>query len=236
MSATVDWAQILPPRVQHLQAEVAACCRAAGRDPAAVRILAVTKTVDATVLPVLAQLGLMELGENRIEHLESLRAQAAPQQHFHFIGRLQGRQIPAVVAACTALHSLHDPGHVERLVRACRSAGRVLEVFVQVNLAGEAQKAGLEPAQLPPVLEALRQHSEACRVVGLMTMAPDLALPGVSRQQVADCFAACRTLAATHGLKRLSMGMSGDWDLAIAAGATEIRVGSRLFATTESHG
>jgi uncharacterized pyridoxal phosphate-containing UPF0001 family protein len=213
-----------------VRAEIAAACATAGRDPASVRLIAVSKAQGPEVLAPLAAAGVAVCGENRTDHLEVMRAAAPAGLDFHFIGRVQGRQLGEVVRLAGCLHSLCDPGHVERLEKAVqqyRPAGGY-PVFVQANTSGEAAKAGLPGDQLGPFLDRLRRSSWV-RPVGLMTMAPDL--DGVAtEQQVRDCFAACRLLAQRHGLERLSMGMSGDFAIAIAEGATDVRIGSRLFA------
>ena len=213
-----------------VRAEIATACRRAGRDPATVRLIAVTKSQGPEVLSRLAAAGVMDCGENRIEHLEMMAKLAPADMRFHAIGRIQGRQLGDTVRLAGCLHSLCDPGHVDRFARAIQQAGhdadRPYPVFIQVNTSGEAAKAGLEPDALPAVLDRLRAIP-ACSVEGLMTMAPER--DQVDESMVRNCFAGCRELAFRHGLQRLSMGMSGDFALAIAEGATEIRVGTRLF-------
>ncbi len=215
-----------------VRSEIAAACQRTGRDPTTVRLIAVTKSQGPEVLPHLAAAGVVDCGENRIDHLEMMAANAPAGLRFHAIGRIQGRQLADTVRLAQCLHSLCDPGHVDRFAKAIAAAGYTIErrypVFVQVNTSGEAAKAGLEPDALPAVLDRLRSIP-ACSVEGLMTMAPDFS-ENADEASVRRCFAACRELAGRHGLKRLSMGMSGDFALAIAEGATEIRVGTRLFA------
>jgi len=212
--------------VDVVRAEIAAACVAAGRDPASVRLIAVTKSVGPETLPALAAEGVVDYGENRIDHLVTMAAAAPPGARFHHLGRIQGRQIPDIVAHAACLHGLAQIDHARRLAQACGE--RRLPVFLQVNVSGEASKAGVEPDALGPLLDAVRALP-ALDAIGVMTMAPP-AGEGVDDAAILACFSRLRDLARSHGLPRLSMGMSADFALAIRAGATDVRIGSRLFA------
>lgn len=215
-------------RVAEVRAEMAAACLAAGRQPDEVTLIAVTKSQGPEVLPALRAAGIRDFGENRVDHLDLMRAQALPGDRWHYIGRVQGRQLPQIAPVAYALHSLCDPDHIDRLARACATQEVRLPVYLQVNASGEAAKAGLPPEAVPATVRRLRALPEI-DLLGLMTMAPELG-------EVADpatvraCFARLRTLARAESLPGLSMGMSGDFAIAIAEGATCVRVGSRLFA------
>ena len=214
--------------VRTVRQEMAAACLLSGRDPASVILVAVTKTQGPEVLPALRAAGIHEFGENRVEHLHDMATHSQAGDRWHFIGRVQGRQLAKVAQHAHALHSLCNLEHVERLARACVQNGRTMQVFVQVNISGEASKAGVTAEALPAILASVRSHP-ALELVGLMTMAPDLAGP-IDEVVVRSCFQQTRTLALTHGLPGLSMGMSGDLSLAVQEGATVVRIGSRLFA------
>lgn len=215
-------------QVAAVRAEIAAACARAGRDPAAVALIAVTKSQGPEVLSALRAAGVRDFGENRIDHLELMRARAEPGDRWHYIGRVQGRQLAAIAPQVHALHSLCDPGHIDRLGRACAERGLRLPVYLQANTSGEAAKAGLPPAEVPAAIARVRSHPGLV-LAGLMTMAPEL--DGTADPApVRACFAALRGLAAAAGLAGLSMGMSGDFPIAVAEGATAVRVGSRLFA------
>ena len=214
-----------------VRAEIAVACARARRDPADVRLIAVTKEQEPAVLSPLLAAGISEVGENRLDHLETMYNAAPVGLGFHFIGRVQGRQLAKLLPSCVALHSLCDGDHIERLGRACVATGRRLAVFLQVNTAVDDAKAGMTPAELPARLELARTHG--LDVVGLMTMAPlTSATAGgqVAPDAIRRCFAALRELAFRHALPRLSMGMSHDFQLAVEEGATDVRIGSRLFA------
>ena len=219
----------IPSNVGRLRQHIDDLATQYGRQMADIHLIAVTKTQDAAVLPQLAALGITDFGENRLDHLASMQIDADPSWQFHGIGRVQSRQLPQWAAHCDSLHSLHDRKHVERLANACAKQGKQLPIFIQVNTSAEAAKAGLEPDQLEPMLVACRQHPDQLAVQGLMCMAPVREADGSSDSLIRKSFADLRVLAEQYGLKRLSMGMSGDYDLAIAEGATDIRVGSMLF-------
>ena len=215
--------------VQALRADVAAACARAGRAPATVRIIAVTKSQGREVLAPLAAAGLTEFGENRIEHLLQMHQAAPPGTRFHAIGRLQSRQLRALVGICASVHSLCDPSHLQKLSALCQEAGTRIEVFLQVNTSGETTKAGVTPAALPAVLAQARLLP-GLEVVGLMTMAPEMPDHQTDDGRIRQCFRALATLGSALDLPRLSMGMSQDFPIAVEEGATDIRVGTRLFA------
>lgn len=213
--------------VAAVRADIALAAERVDRDPAAIRLIAVTKSQGPDVLPELAACGLHVYGENRIDHLALMAAAAPAGARFHHIGRIQSRQIPAIVAHAVAVHGLCDPDHARRLNRAAAEVGRRIEVFCQVNTSGEMSKAGIDPADVPALLAVLADCAQL-DTVGLMTIAPVLDTHA-DAEPVRACFRRLRELAHQHGLSRLSMGMSGDLDLAIAEGATDVRIGTRLF-------
>ncbi len=217
----------LAENLAEVRATIASACARHGRNAADVRLIAVTKTQDAAALPRLAAHGVQDVGENRMEHLALMQDGAPAGMRFHAIGRLQGRAIPEVARRCVALHSLCEADHLDRLDRACQGRTEPLEVFLQVNASGEAAKAGIAPGDLPALLE--RAHGRSFRVVGLMTMAP-APEHGGTEPTVRACFRVLAALAERHGLQRLSMGMSQDFPIAVEEGATDIRIGTRLFA------
>ncbi len=216
-------------QVAAVRAEVAAAAHAAGRDPAGIRIIAVTKSQGPEVLPWLAEAGITDFGENRLDHLALMRSAVdSAAFRFHAIGRVQGRQFADLVPLADELHSLADPGHLDRLVRAVTTVGRgPMPVYIQVNTSGEAAKAGGSPADAQWLTEAVRTQS-CLRLQGLMTMAPPRGT--VPDADILAAFHDLAVLGRDLGTERLSMGMSEDFTLAIQAGATDLRIGSRLFA------
>lgn len=226
---SADLATTIATNLARIRGDMADACRRAGRQLDAVRLIAVTKQQDPAVLPILAELGVCDVGENRIEHHSQMRSAHPDGLRWHAIGRVQGRQLRKLLPITDCLHSLHDLGHVDRLVAACRDLNRQLPVMIQVNTAGEAVKAGLEPQDLPVMLERLHAADDAVTVRGLMTMAPNITLPDYTPDDARRCFAALRALAEAHALPQLSMGMSNDLAIAIEEGATDVRIGTDLF-------
>lgn len=217
---------VIGAAVADVRAQIATACARVGRDPLGVRLIAVTKNQGPEVLTALFEAGIHDVGENRLEHHSLMHAAARAQGlplHFHAIGRVQGRQLAKLAPLSACLHSLCEPDHVSRLARAC--VGRPFPVFIQVNTSGETVKAGCSPENLTQLLTAVRAES-SLETVGLMTMAEE----GAPVDTVRQTFARLRILAAEHGLPRLSMGMSQDFQIAIEEGATDIRVGTRLFS------
>lgn len=223
-----ELAERIAANVAAVNAEIAAACQRCGRDPAAITLVAVTKNQDPEVLPALRAAGIRDFGENRCDHLAGMLPATVAGDRWHFIGRVQGRQLAKLAPQVAALHSLCETDHIGRLDRACAASGRRLPVLIQVNASGEAAKAGLAPAELGGFLAQVRAAANL-EVAGLMTMAPDLRV-GTDPGAVRACFATLRVLATAEGVGGLSMGMSGDFAVAIEEGATMVRIGSRLFA------
>jgi pyridoxal phosphate enzyme (YggS family) len=195
---------------------------AAGRDPAGVQILAAVKYVAREELGTLAEAGLTVLGENRAQDLVS-KAEAYPGRFtWDFIGSLQSRKVPLLLPHVRYIQTVASDSALSQLARHRDQAGRPVQVLVEVNVAGEAEKAGIAPADLDGFLARC-----PVEVVGLMTMPPLAGRPEDSRRY----FAALRELAAARGLRELSMGTSQDYVVAVEEGATIIRLGASLFAS-----
>lgn len=194
-----------------------ALARIRDRAGAEVEILAATKYVPVEEMGALAEAGVTLVGENRLQDLEAKRERWAGAFEWDFIGRLQSRKVKGIVGAVRLIHSLASDSALEQLRRHAEPA---TEVLVQVNLAGEEAKEGVEPG-------ALDEFIDRCpvRVTGLSTMPPATDDPEASRPY----FARLGELAAQRGLERLSMGTSQDWPVAVDEGATVIRVGSVLY-------
>jgi len=195
---------------------IAAACDRAGRDPAGVELLAAVKYVDVGELGALADAGLELVGENRAQELER-KAQNWPAFRWHFIGQLQSRKVRQVLPYAQLIHSVASDSALEQLAR---HGTPETEVLVQVDVAGEAVKAGVAVAELGAFLARC-----PVRVVGLMTMPPAVGDPEANRPH----FRRLAHLARDHGLRHLSMGTSQDFPVAVEEGATIVRVGSALY-------
>lgn len=188
----------------------------AGRDPQTVDILAAVKYVPLEEMDVLAEAGITLVGENRAQELEA-KAAAHPDLRWHFIGQLQSRKVKTILPHVELIHSVASESALRQLAT---HGTPETEILLEVNVAGEAGKAGIAPEELPRYLE-----ESAVKVVGLMTMPPFAGDAEASRPH----FARLQELAQAHGLRHLSMGTSQDFAVAAAEGATIVRIGTTLY-------
>jgi pyridoxal phosphate enzyme (YggS family) len=189
-----------------------------GRDPADVEVLAAVKYVALEELGALAEAGLTLLGENRAQELErKARAWEGAGFRWDFIGHLQSRKVRQVLPRARLIHSVASDSVLRELAK---HGTADTEVLVEVNVAGDETKSGIAPADLDAFVERC-----PVRVVGLMTMPPLAQRPQDSRRH----FAALAQLAADRDLRVLSMGTTQDYEVAVAEGATIVRLGSVLL-------
>ncbi|KRE88406.1 YggS family pyridoxal phosphate enzyme [Frateuria sp. Soil773] len=213
-----------------IRRRVDAACRAAGRDPAEVSILPVSKTFGAEVVRAALALGLSRFGENKVQEIrDKSAALAGCGIDWVLIGHLQTNKAKDVARLASEVQSLDRLELAEALQRRLQAEERAIDVLVQVKTSPEESKHGLPPGELMPFLERLRGY-DGLRVRGLMTLATHTD----DAEAVRACFRGLRQLrdqaeAQGHRLPRLSMGMSGDFPLAIAEGATEVRIGTAIF-------
>ena len=217
-----------------IRARIDAACHAAGRDPATVRLLPVSKTVDQARLRQAHAIGMREFGENKVqEAMGKWEAMAdLPDLRWALIGHLQTNKAKYAARFASEFQALDSLRVAQALDAQLQKHGRALDVLVQVNTSGEASKFGLSPEDVPAFVRELPAFS-SLRVRGLMT----LALFSDDAALVRPCFVRLRELRdrlrqdAPDGIAmdELSMGMSGDFELAIAEGATTVRVGTAIF-------
>ena len=209
---------------QRIERAAAAC----GRDPASVRLVAVSKTKPPQMVREAYAAGQRAFGENYAQELEA-KAQALadlPDIEWHFIGHLQTNKAKIVARSAHVVHSVDGEALARELGRRARTAGRTIPVMIEVNVGGEPQKHGAEPGEIEQVARA-SEAEPALVLRGLMTMPPD------DLEAARRAFETLASLRSLHGgaarLADLSMGMSGDLEVAIAAGATIVRVGTAIF-------
>jgi pyridoxal phosphate enzyme (YggS family) len=204
---------------------IARACQQAGRDPATVRLLAVSKFQPLEAVRAAYALGQREFGENYAQELAEKAAalRDLSELRLRFIGALQRNKLKLLAPLGCALETLASAETARALNERLRALGARAEVMIQVNVSGEAQKAGVAPAALGALIETVRALP-ALSLSGLMTI-PRAADPAAAR----DGYRTLRALAEAHGLRELSMGMSDDLELAIAEGATRVRVGTAIF-------
>jgi pyridoxal phosphate enzyme (YggS family) len=211
-------------RLVTVRQEIAQACRAAGRDPASVTLVAVSKTFGAEAIEPVIAAGQRVFGENRVQEAKAkwppLRSHH-PRLELHLIGPLQSNKAKDAVALFDAIHSLDRPSLCEALAKEIARQGQRPTLFVEVNTGGEPQKAGVLPEAADEFLKACRERY-GLAISGLMCIPP-------ANEPPAPHFALTAKIAARNGLGLLSMGMSADFAIAIAFGATHVRVGTAIF-------
>ena len=219
-----DLKQDAAARLASVKVRIAAAAEAAGRDAGSITLIAVSKTFGPQAIAPVIAAGHRIFGENRVQEASgkwpALKARS-PNTDLHLVGALQSNKAAEAVALFDAIHSLDRDKLARELARAIGHQGRAPQLFIQVNTGEEPQKAGIGPKRAGDFLARCRdEHGLA--VSGLMCIPPFDEAPGPH-------FALLQKLAGELGLPNLSMGMSGDFETAIAFGATHIRVGTAIF-------
>jgi len=216
-------------RVARVRQAIAAACGRCGRDPGEVTLVGVSKLHPAAAVQAVVDAGVTILGESRVQEATDKVPHLTGVTELHLVGRLQRNKAKSAVALFDVIQSLDRLPLAEALHAAAQAAGKVQRVFVQVNIGDEAQKGGAAPAALAELLGAVSALANL-RVEGLMCVPPYDLDPAAARPY----FRALAQLAAAHRPAgapplALSMGMSGDFEVAIEEGATHVRVGTALF-------
>jgi pyridoxal phosphate enzyme (YggS family) len=207
-------------RLREIEARIAVAARAAGRAPKEVTLVGVTKKVAAAQAREAVAAGLTVLGENYAQELRD-KAKEVVGARWHFIGPLQRNKVKYVVGVAELIHSVDSAELARAIAARAEAGGMVQRCLLQVDLAGETQKAGCVPAELPSLLRECRALP-SLSIEGLMCLPP-------AAEDPRPHFSALAELARAHGLSQLSMGMSGDFEAAITEGATLVRVGTAIF-------
>ncbi len=234
MSETLIPYEEFARRADALRARIAAACARAGRDPASVQLLAVTKTHPAAAASYAARYGLRAVGENRVQEGVEKRALCTDSLAWELIGHLQSNKSRLAAQHFDRVQSVDSEKLLNHLDRAAAELGKTLPVLLQLNAGHDPAKFGAEPNDAARLLETALAKKNL-RVDGLMTIAPLGATPDETAAHATRTFENLRTirddLAARFGtpLRELSMGMTGDLELAIAAGSTVVRVGTALY-------
>lgn len=214
-------------RLAEVRAKIGEAARAARRDPADITLVAVSKTHPASAVEALIACGQKVFGENRVQEAEgkypALR-ERHPDLELHLIGPLQSNKTANAVALFDVIETLDRPKLARSLAKEMEKQDRRPLCFIQVNTGEEPQKAGVAPGELDALLSLCRELG--LPVVGLMCIPPLEENPAVH-------FAFLAELAERHGLEKLSMGMSGDFETAVRFGATHLRVGTALFGARD---
>ncbi len=223
-----------------VQAQIAAACARAGRDPHDVTLVAVSKMQPIEVIAQVQAAGVAHFGENRIEEAQPKIAALQPRPTWHMIGHVQSRKAKAVAQLCDWVHSVDSVKLAQKLAQAAHEARRTLPILLEVNVSGEQSKSGFVGAgwsRSPAVREELWRAFgeigalEGVQVQGLMTMAPFYDTAEEARWVFRELAQLGAALAQAFGvpLPHLSMGMTNDYGVAIEEGATFVRVGRAIF-------
>lgn len=221
----------IPKNLASVRARINEAARAAGRDPAGVTLVAVSKTWPAEDIRHAYEAGQRDFGENYAQELAQKRDELADLTdiRWHFIGALQSNKAKFVVPGCALVHAIDRPSVAKAASRRAQAAGAVVDALIEVNVDGEESKAGLPPEEVDAFAETLSQH-EGLRVVGLMCIPLPSDVPQASRAAFQRLRELLMRLKPQHAqLSLLSMGMSDDFEVAISEGATHVRVGSAIF-------
>ena len=220
-------------RLSDIRSRIARAAQRAGRNPDTIRLIAVSKTFPAELVVEAHQAGQQDFGENRVqEGLGKIDSTPGLSLRWHLLGHLQSNKVRRAAAAFSVIHSIDSLEILKKVDAAAAEAGASPELLIQIDLAGEATKTGVPPADAWPLIEAA-SSLRAARLAGLMTLPPYPEKPEDSRpwfrqlRELRDQWIAAGAPAAM--LLELSMGMSGDFEVAVEEGATMVRVGTAIF-------
>jgi len=218
-------------RLRELKVEIARSCEKAGRSPEEIRVIVVTKTHPIEVLQACIDAGNPDIGENRVWEILQKAPYLQGNRTMHLVGHLQTNKVNKVVPLVQWVHSVDTEKLAEKLDGQCRALDKKLNVLVQVNTSGEGSKSGCAPADTVALCEKISQYP-FLNFRGLMT----IGLWGGTEKQTRECFIKLRSIAEqctqfTGRPCELSMGMSGDFTIAIEEGATMIRIGTYILGS-----
>lgn len=213
-------------QLANVRESITAAAKSAGRDPASIELIAVSKTFAADDIRPVIDAGQRVFGENRVQEAQgkwpALKSEY-PDLKLHLIGPLQSNKAKDAVALFDAIHTIDRPKIARAIAEEMAKQNRALELFIQVNTGEEPQKAGIAPKDAAAFVDQCRKDWNL-QIAGLMCIPPVDEEPAVH-------FAFLAKLARDIGVEKLSMGMSGDYETAIAFGATHVRVGSAIFGS-----
>lgn len=218
--------------LNHIRLRIAAACQRVGRSTEAVKLVAVTKYAELNWVRDLVSLGQFDLAESRPQQLAQRATELSQEVRWHLIGHLQRNKVDVVLPVTTLIHSVDSVRLLEKIEQESLKRGLTPHILLEVNVSGEAAKDGFQPDDLRANVTRLVEFS-SLKIVGLMTMAPLADDPEYARsvfRALRDFRDELTTLSDGQlNIPQLSMGMSGDFEVAIEEGATIVRIGSSLF-------
>ena len=217
--------------LEDVRGRIAAACKRSGRDPSEVEIIAVTKTHGAEVVDEAWGAGLTVVGENKVQEAAWKKPASVTGPLWHLIGHLQGNKVRPALELFDFIHSVDSAKLLARINAIADEIGAAPHVLFEVNVSGEKSKSGMRPDEVRPAIEFLMRECPRVTLEGLMTMAPFSENPEDARpyfRRLRELRDACESEFGIR-LPRLSMGMSGDYEVAVEEGATWVRLGTVLF-------
>lgn len=216
--------------INDVRRRVAEAASKAGRRPEDIRIIAVSKFVEAEKIRRAMELGLTTLAENRVQEMNA-KFDLLPGAHWHIIGHLQTNKVKYAVGRAELIHSVDSLRLLEEIDRQAKKLGTVQDILLELNISGEESKYGLTNEEFSYIINKLGDYPSV-RMRGLMTMAPNYE----DKELCRPVFRRARELfEGIPGADILSMGMSGDFEIAVAEGATCVRIGSAIFREREKN-
>lgn len=208
----------------------------AGRDPSDITLVAVTKTHDAKMINDAIDAGATDIGENKAQELSAKYPDVKPVR-WHFIGHLQTNKVKTIIDKVDMIHSVDSKKLALEIDKRAKALGIVMDILIEINVGMEESKSGVWLDEVKPLIEQIRNDCDSIRVRGLMCVPPISDDPEDSRpyfREVKELFDSIRKSELTDDFfDTLSMGMSGDYEVAISEGATIVRVGSAIFGARE---
>ena len=217
--------------VEEVKSRIAAACQRAGRNPDDVEIIAVTKTHGAEVVKEAWDAGLRIVGENKVQEAAWKKPASVTGPMWHLIGHLQSNKVRKALELFDFFHSVDTGALADRMNAIAADMGASPHILLEVNVSGEKSKSGMKPKEVEPTVRHIMESCPRLTVEGLMTMAPFSENPEDARpyfRRLRELRDAVETSLGV-GLPRLSMGMSGDYEVAVEEGATWVRLGTVLF-------
>jgi len=215
-----------------IQQNINAACERSGRNPEDVTILAVTKTIDADRINEAVSLGLRNLGENRVQELLSKYDLVKGDVRWHLIGHLQSNKVKYIADKVCMIHSVESLSLAKEIERQCAKIDKVMDILVEVNVSGEESKSGITPHETMSFVEEVSKLPHI-RVKGLMTMAPFSAKNDELHQIFSNLYKISVDISSKKldnvSMECLSMGMTGDYEIAVEENSTIVRIGTGLF-------
>lgn len=223
---------VIAENLETVREKIAAAAQRVGRDPAEIKLVAVTKTVDVPTIEEGIKAGITAIGENRVQEIRKKYPEIQSPVEWHLIGHLQTNKVKYIIDKVDLIHSLDRYSLAQEISKRAQQAGTTMSVLVQVNVAEEETKFGLKVEETEEFIKEVTQL-EGIKILGLMTMAPYVENP----EEVRFVFKKLKELSEKIGnlnlpqveMKYLSMGMSNDYEVAIEEGANIVRVGSAIF-------